>query len=168
VTLHLADAAISALATLLPQSCDSDACHRQSATFGNLVCHAQLNDQTHALLAELIPEVSVGFLRDVTPLSRQLSALSEEDERHLDRLRLPITFLSGEHNETLAPLGTEESYQQLCSAHGPALYRRHVLAGYGHLDCLIGKDADRDVFPLIAQSLGPLLRAHRTGSSVLT
>jgi cholesterol oxidase len=152
VTLHAADAAITALAALLPPPCDRCSCQRQSATFGGLLQHDQVNEATHALMGELIPEVSAGFLRDVVPLSRRESALSDQDERHLSRLALPITLLSGEHNQTFLPAATEASYRLLCAANGPALYRRHVLAGYGHLDCLIGQRADQDVFPLITDA----------------
>lgn len=161
VTLHFADAAITALAALLPAHCDSGVCHRQAATFGSLIRHEQVNPETHALLGELIPEVSVGFLRDVARMTRHGSVLEADDERHFARLALPITLLSGEHNETLTPVGTAASYQSLCAASGPALYRRHVLAGYGHLDCLIGRHADAEVFPLIVDALGKDVRARR-------
>lgn len=159
VTLHAADAAITALGAiatlsrLRPGGCDSGACQRQSATFGGLLQHDQVNAATHALMAALIPEVSAGFLRDVAQLAREDSVLSEQDARHLDRLRLPITLLCGEHNQTFLPAATEASYRLLCAANGPALYHRHVLAGYGHLDCLIGQRAHADVFPLLADAL---------------
>lgn len=161
VTLHFADAAISALAAVLPTHCERAVCHRHSATFGNLVQHSRLSEETHALLGELIPEVHVSFLRDVAPHSRHASALREDDERHLQRLALPITLISGEHNETFIPAATELSFHRLCAENGPALYRRHVVAGYGHLDCLLGSDADRDVYPLIVDALGPSVRSRR-------
>ncbi|MFO0579279.1 MAG: hypothetical protein U1A78_35200 [Polyangia bacterium] len=149
-TLHAADAAITALSLLQPGRCDSGACRRQSSTFGGLLQHDQVNGATHALMAALIPEVSAGFLRDVAERAREGSVLDEPDTRHLPRLRLPITLLCGEHNQTFLPAATEASYRLLCEANGPELYHRHVLAGYGHLDCLIGQRAHEDVFPLIA------------------
>jgi hypothetical protein len=160
-TLHLPDAAIGALAAVVPHPCTSPVCHRQEAAFGVLLEHAQVDEETHALMGALIPVVNAGFLRDVVPLTRQPSALGAEDERHLARLALPITLLSGEHNQTFLPAGTEASFKRLCAANGPALYRRHVLAGYGHLDCLIGERADEDVFPHIVEALGPEVRARR-------
>ena len=163
VTHHLADAAIKALAAVLPGCCDIESCHRQNATFGGLLQHDRVNDATHALMGELIPEVSAGFLRDVAPLTREASALTPADERGMSRLALPITLLYGEHNQTFAPHATEASYRRLCEENGPSLYRRHVLAGYGHLDCLIGEHADEDVFPYVAASLGPEMRERRSG-----
>lgn len=158
VTLHVADAAITALAAIVPQVCASSSCQRQTATFGELVQHERLNDATHALLGELIPEVSAGFLCDVVPLSRHGSILDAAALANLHRLALPITLLSGEHNQTLVPQSTEASYEALCAVNDPSLYLRHVIAGYGHLDCLLGARAHEDVFPHISAAF---LRAER-------
>ena len=32
-------------------------------------------------------------------------------------------------------------------------YRRHEIPGYGHIDCIFGKNAATDVFPLIVDHL---------------
>lgn len=72
---------------------------------------------------------------------------------HLERLALPITFLAGEDDTFFLPKGSETTYQRLRQVNAPDLYERHVIAGYSHLDCLIGKDAPRDVFPLILHAL---------------
>jgi cholesterol oxidase len=164
-TLGFADVIITALAALVCATCpcSSGVCHRHVATFGGLLQHDQVNDESHALMGELIPEVSAGFLDTVAPLCREPSALSADDERHLDRLALPITFLSGERNDTFLPESTLASERRLGEANGPGLYRRHLIPGYGHLDCLIGQRADQDVFPLISSALGPAVRALRAG-----
>src|SRR5262249_28446600 len=155
---HFADVAITALAAVQPRNCESEACQRQNATFGGLVQHDRIDHATHALMGELIPEVNAGFLRDAVSLTRAASALTAVYESHLGRLALPVTLLSGEHNQTFEPRATEASYRVLCQTNGPQLYRRYVLAGYGHLDCLIGEHADEDVFPLLSQSLGSEVR----------
>ena len=41
----------------------------------------------------------------------------------------------------------------LAAANGPEHYQRVVLPGYAHLDALIGRDAWRDVYPLITNHL---------------
>ena len=33
------------------------------------------------------------------------------------------------------------------------LYSRHVIPGYAHMDCFIGQDAARDVYPTITAQL---------------
>jgi len=43
---------------------------------------------------------------------------------------------------------------ELLRAANPGVaYTRHEIAGYGHIDCIFGKDAARDVFPYIVDGL---------------
>jgi cholesterol oxidase len=39
-------------------------------------------------------------------------------------------------------------------ASGRQLYERHVIPGYGHIDCRFGKNAAKDVYPLVIAQLG--------------
>jgi cholesterol oxidase len=41
----------------------------------------------------------------------------------------------------------------LRAANGLELYSRHVIPGYGHIDCIFGEDAAEDVYPLILRHL---------------
>lgn len=41
----------------------------------------------------------------------------------------------------------------LAQRNGSHLYRRHVVPGYGHIDCMFGKRAALDVYPLILEHL---------------
>jgi cholesterol oxidase len=68
-------------------------------------------------------------------------------------LRLPLTFIHGSRNDTLRMASTQRTFDLLVQHNGPALYRRAVVEGYGHLDCLIGRAAHIDVFPLIGAHL---------------
>jgi hypothetical protein len=49
-------------------------------------------------------------------------------------------------------VSTQKTYQWLTEANGD-LYTRHVIPGYGHIDCIMGKDAARDVYPFILRHL---------------
>jgi len=51
---------------------------------------------------------------------------------------------AGEHAQDL-PAG--------CEKHGPERYSRHVVPGYGHIDCMFGKNAVVDVYPIILEHL---------------
>ena len=73
--------------------------------------------------------------------------------RELDRLAIPITFLHGEENECFLPESTRATFEMLCEANGAQDYRHTVVPGYGDVDCLIGKNAVRDVYPLILEHL---------------
>ena len=70
-----------------------------------------------------------------------------------DRLAIPITFIHGEKNECFLPESTERSVRRLSEVNGAQFYRRQVIHGYGDIDCILGRDAARDVFPLIADHL---------------
>jgi cholesterol oxidase len=72
---------------------------------------------------------------------------------HLDRLAIPITFIHGEQNECFLPESTELTVKELASANGSNLYNRHVIPGYGHIDCIFGKNAAKDVYPFILEHL---------------
>jgi cholesterol oxidase len=45
------------------------------------------------------------------------------------------------------------TYNALCAAFGPELYERHVIPGYGHIDCIFGKNAAQDVYPYMLAHL---------------
>ena len=72
---------------------------------------------------------------------------------HLDRLALPITFIHGADNECFLPESTALTFDDLCKRNGKALYNRHVIPGYGHIDCIFGKNAATDVYPFILDAL---------------
>jgi cholesterol oxidase len=72
---------------------------------------------------------------------------------HLDRLAVPTTFIHGAENSCFLPESTEQTMRLLQERNGARLYRRHVIPGYGHIDCIFGKHAARDVYPLILKHL---------------
>ena len=63
------------------------------------------------------------------------------------------TIITGEHNRMFVPRGLEATHELLRAANGPELYSRHVIADYAHLDCWLGADAERDVFPIALAEL---------------
>ena len=82
-----------------------------------------------------------------------------------DRLRLPVTFIHGSDNGVFGAGSTRKTYELLCETHGPELYRRHVVDGYGHMDCLIGDHGARDVFPHIVEHLERVEQLERAGEA---
>ena len=149
------DIAVSFLSHILPKSysCDNPACHRQSATFGDLIFHARVNAATHALMGDLVPECLTAFLQDVANWARKPDILTDEDRNHLDRLRLPILFISGAENRMFVPLATELTFNLLCEANGADSYQRKVYNDFGHLDSYIGEDANTAIWPDLAAAL---------------
>jgi cholesterol oxidase len=55
--------------------------------------------------------------------------------------------MTGAHNRMFVPQGIVRTHEMLRAANGPELYTRHVFDDYAHLDCWLGRDAARDVFP---------------------
>jgi pimeloyl-ACP methyl ester carboxylesterase len=66
---------------------------------------------------------------------------------NLENFKVPINFITGEHNKMFVPRGLQRSYDTLRKAHGPKLYAHHVISGYAHLDLWLGENAERDVWP---------------------
>lgn len=67
--------------------------------------------------------------------------------KNLENLRgLPILFISGTDNEVFDPETTLRDYEMLRRRFGEGMYRRFLAEGYGHLDPIVGKNADRDVY----------------------
>jgi pimeloyl-ACP methyl ester carboxylesterase len=156
VNFQLSDAVISGLSIFIPKAygCYNAACYRQSATFGDIILHSRLNPKTHAIMGELLPECSTGFLKDVAFWLRKNCVLKKEDFAHLDRLQLPITFISGSENRMFVPEGTARTYELLREKNGPENYERKVYPGFGHLDCFISDAGRTKMWPDITKALG--------------
>jgi cholesterol oxidase len=70
-----------------------------------------------------------------------------------DRYRMPISFITGERNRMFLPRGIDASHALVRAANGPELYTRHVIKDYAHLDLWLGRDAEREVFPIALAEL---------------
>lgn len=66
---------------------------------------------------------------------------------NLEHFKVPINFITGEHNKMFVPKGLQRSYETLRKAHGPNLYSHDVIKDYAHLDLWLGSNAERDVWP---------------------
>jgi hypothetical protein len=72
------------------------------------------------------------------------------NEQNLKRLaNIPILFINGTDNVVYTPESTCRSYETMCNAFGQGQYQREVFGGYGHLDCWMGADAAKDVYPTV-------------------
>jgi decaprenylphospho-beta-D-ribofuranose 2-oxidase len=139
------------------QRCDNPTCRRAAFIWGELVNHANLSEATHERMADLLGDAPLHPFIQMTGSIRhgRLVDAAGRDSYFLslERLHLPITFIHGGANGTFHERATARTHEALCAANGAAGYRRHVVDGYGHMDCLIGRDAAADVFPLIWRHL---------------
>ncbi|MEO7065665.1 MAG: hypothetical protein ABI114_02040 [Rhodanobacter sp.] len=139
------------------ECCDSATCRRISAMYGPLYKHARLSGATHESLPQQFGQAN---LRSFRHLIRNLRAghVVREDgtdsyASHTELMAIPILFVHGAENDCLLPESTRVTREVLAQRNGAALYQRQVIPGYGHVDCIVGAHADRDVYPYILRHL---------------
>jgi choline dehydrogenase-like flavoprotein len=76
------------------------------------------------------------------------------DKNIRERFTFPVLFIQGDLNDTFDRRGTLDSAKLLKRVHGDAhpVFRASI-EGYGHLDCVVGRDAPVKVYPLIGNFL---------------
>ena len=156
--LKLYDGALKLPAMIFAQGrCTSATCHRITFMYASLYNHDQLNELAHENLHELFGIGNMRAFEHIAAVGRagKVVDFSGRDVYlpNFDRLNLPVAFVHGEQNHCFLPEGTQKTFDQLCSRFGPANYSRHVIPGYGHIDCIFGKNAVRDVYPFIVEHL---------------
>jgi cholesterol oxidase len=139
------------------ERCNSPVCHRVTFLYAPLYKHDQLNNATHDILHELFGPASISNFRHLGVLTRKGYLVTAQGEDsylpRVERLAIPIAFIHGAENETWTPESTAQTYDWLCEHNGSGLYSRHLIANYGHIDCIFGRDAATDVYPFILQHL---------------
>ena len=141
------------------ESCYNPTCHRVFGVFGPVYSHAQLTEATHNALNDIAgPVATLPFdqLAMIMQAGRALDATGRDVYfGQPERLDFPIHFISGALNQLVMPETTLRSQRWLREAMPAkaAQFTREVFAGYGHLDCLIGRNAAQDVFPSILAQL---------------
>jgi cholesterol oxidase len=154
----LYDQALKIPAMLFAQGrCTSAVCHRITFMYASLYNHEQLNEATHANFHELFGRANMRAFEHIAQIGRHRQIVDFEGKDvylpHLDRLNLPIAFIHGEENRCFLPESTKRTYDLLCSRFDRKQYVRHVIPGYGHIDCIFGKNAVKDIFPHILSHL---------------
>jgi cholesterol oxidase len=139
------------------ERCNSPVCHRITFMYSLLYEHDQLNTATHDALHEMFGVASIDIFEHLALMVRKghLADAKGGDVYlpHLQRLAIPIAFIHGAENVCFLPESTEITYNLLREANGKNLYTRHVIPNYGHIDCIFGKNAAKDVYPFILDHL---------------
>ncbi|GLR79045.1 FAD-binding protein (plasmid) [Azospirillum oryzae] len=130
---------------------------RITALYGQLYQLDRLNQATFDALPEMFGVANIDAFVHLGRIARAGHVVDAHgEERYLPnirRLKLPITFLHGSLNHCFAPTGTQRTMERLTAANGHEWYERHVIDGYGHIDCIFGKEAATAVYPLILRHL---------------
>ena len=145
--------------------CNNIVCKHASFTYGSgfptLWRHENLNDEIHEWLKGEFAHVPTSFFRQ---MARCLNAghlvstgvydgiLPRSFVETAPKTDARFVFLGGEHNDCFLPESMARTYD-FFDRHAPGKHAFQELAGYGHLDVFMGKDAARDTFPLIIDEL---------------
>lgn len=157
--------------------CNNASCHRTSFVFGRCWNHRNLNEATHRQIDRFFGGVNTqllhllmrqGFEGTVTrngPLYQDLVTPA-----NIQRLKgIPFLLFCGGDNAVLSGESTERTYEILCDAFGGAGggdgqegidYRRRVVPGYGHLDCWMGRNAWKDIYPFVREEVDRVVRGE--------
>jgi cholesterol oxidase len=154
---RLYDEALKLYPTQAGEHCNDAVCHRISFMYALLYEHEQLNEATHTALHEMFGIGNMRAFEQLATMVRKGQVVSFKGEDvylpHLDRLAIPISFIHGAQNACFLPESTRKTFDLLCQTNGANLYSRSVIPGYGHIDCIFGKNAAVDVYPFILHHL---------------
>lgn len=150
-------------ASLTHRECDNSVCHQVSfyygAGFPALWSHENLNDETHEWLREEFAMVPMTFYRQIIRCVRHgsLVPFDHKDSLPADLAGQPpatdarIALFAGQDNLCFLPDSQSATFDYLQEHRDTDAL--HLVPGYGHLDMFIGKNAARDVYPLMLAEL---------------
>ena len=154
---RLLDTALTVYPIEPDEQCKSPVCHRITFLYALLYEHDQLNAATHNTLHETFGIANIRVFDHLGLLTRRAKLVSADDQDvylpHLERLNIPIAFIHGGENSCFLPESTEKTFNALRDTNGGGLYSRHIIPNYGHIDCIFGKNAAKDVYPIILKHL---------------
>ncbi|KAL4772074.1 hypothetical protein BDW60DRAFT_222698 [Aspergillus nidulans var. acristatus] len=149
---HTLDFLLSLYPVARPDRCTSPSCHRTSFAFGLLWNHENLDQEIHGNIESFFAGTFTRCLEHITRMGCAGSCLNNNIEPLLTRKSLqnirgvPILLMSGSKNQVFNPESTLRDYELLRRAFGEHMYRRFLVEGYGHLDTIVGRHADKDVY----------------------
>jgi cholesterol oxidase len=140
------------------ERCNSPVCRRILFIFHESFRHAQLNTETHDAMWRWYGSANLTALNHLALMIREGHLVDEEGNdvylRNVQsHLRLPMSFMHGELNRAFLPCSTQKTCDWLRSNGVDGWHRRQEFAGYGHMDCFVGRRAAQDVYPWIAEQL---------------
>jgi cholesterol oxidase len=131
---------------------DNPVARRIYFIYGDVFDYENINKPT---MEQAVPSFfgngNITFFEHISLMIRASAARNKEGKdtylSNLDAYKLPINFITGEHNKMFVPKGLQRTYDTLRRAHGPQDYTHHVIKDYAHLDLWLGTNAERDVWP---------------------
>lgn len=159
---------VSRVNSLIHRECDVPECHMLSLMWGTgapaLYSHDNLHDVTHKRGGDLYGGTAFNYFRHVLKMIRagNRAVKYEAHNPKYDRLpddylanakdiTTPILFVTGSDNHVFADSNIlcYRTLEEIV----PRRHSLHVFRGYGHQDVFMGKNCDRDVFPVFVEYL---------------
>jgi hypothetical protein len=149
---------------LTHHECDNTVCRMVSFTYGTgfpcLWSHDLITDEVHDWIEGEFAEVPFTFFAQMMRSVVRGHLVPMDDGLGLPRSIVaapPATdarfvLLAGAENKCFLPESQERTFAFL-DGYRRGYHALHVLPRYGHLDVFLGRDAGRDVFPLILEEL---------------
>ncbi|KAI1367565.1 glucose-methanol-choline oxidoreductase [Xylaria arbuscula] len=167
--------ALNELLRLMPDErkeiCNNASCHRISLVFARCWNHRNLNEATHRQIDRFFGGVNMTLLHLLMKQGFQGHVMSNgplyerlDTPENVRKLRgIPFLLFVGGDNAVLSPESTERTYEVLTDAFGTRQYdgiqyRRRVVPDYGHLDCWMGRNAWKDVYPFVLEEVDRVVR----------
>lgn len=155
---------LNGIVQVVHHECSNPVCKQVSFTYGSgfpaLWKHENLNAETHEWLKNEFAHVPVTFFEQMRKCvaAGRLLAAEYHDELPRDFVAQPphtdarFVFFAGRENRCFLPESQVETFRWF-DHHQPGRHAVHELDGYSHLDVFMGKDASKDVFPLMLNEL---------------
>lgn len=155
---------INGLVLLTHHECDNAVCRHVSFSYGSgfpaLWRHENLNEATHDWLQHEFAFVPLTFYAQIARCIQKgrLLAMNTNEKLPEDFTARPpktsarFAFFAGEKNLCFLPESQERTFD-FFNRFRKEYHSLHLLAGYGHLDVFMGKNAADDVFPLMLAEL---------------
>jgi hypothetical protein len=149
---------------LTHHECSNPVCKEVSFTYGSgfpaLWRHENLNDETHEWLKAEFAHVPISFFRQMRRCvaAGELISVDGFDELPRNFAAQPpktearFVFFTGLENRCFLPESQLRTFKWF-DGHAPGKHAIHELPNYSHLDVFMGKNAARDVFPLMLAEL---------------
>ncbi len=154
---RLLDLALRLYPVARSERCDSAVCRRLAFIYGDAIRHAAVDDVTHDALHELFGVTNLTMMEHLArcAVEERIVAADGSDAYlpHVERARLPMTFISGAHNGVWVPESTARDVAWLRRELDPDLVTRVLLPDHGHQDTFMGARAARDAFPAVVAHL---------------
>lgn len=156
--------ALAQLTRLTHHECDNLVCRMVSFTYGTgfpcLWSHDNLDAATHEWVKQEFAEVPFTFFGQMERCVARGHLVAVTDRSELPRSLVAqppqtdarFAFLAGRDNLCFLAESQQRSWD-FFDTHRPDHHTLHVIPGYGHLDVFMGRNAARDIGPLILQEL---------------